>query len=465
MTYLRSNFIKSLVLLSLLVACSDDTHLEQDPFVVAFEELSINHLEAGDAFDIPLVYSDIAEVDGQFEVHLDATNAIYGEDFVTDPPAEDGNLNLTIKAGKQTSKIHFYKLNQNLDETSEIQFKITQINYIGAQIQGNTVYQVGASPTLGGSLSPEIGGPAEAYQVYINLSSKSEKKVIRDSWDLGFYSGNDDRIVLNSSIYMAAKALETNDIDAVTSESVSDLKSQVVVGTFDPTNAAYVDHPDGDLQKTAIDEIQLSAAANKVYLLNLGYEVGDNNANSGSVSIAGDPRGWKKIRILKFGDAYLLQYADLDANTHQEVTIPKNELYNFNFFSFNTNNLVSVEPEKEGWDINFTVFTNLIEGAGSYGFSDFVLHNRKAGVKAYRADETTDLTYAEFTADAIDQNAFRADQRAIGDSWRDVFEGQVFQNRFYILKDPNGNFYKLRFLRLTNTNGDRGYPKFEYKLL
>lgn len=465
MTYLKSNIIKSLVLLSFLVACSDDTNLEQDPFVVAFEELSINHLEADDAFDIPLIYSDVAEVDGQFKIHLDATNAIYGEDFITDPPAEDGNLSLVIEAGEQANKIHFQKLNQSLDETSKIQFKITQINYIGAQIQGNTIYQVGASPILGGSLSPEIGGPAEAYQVYVDLSSKSQKKVQRDYWDLGFYSGNADRVVLNTSIYMAVKALETNAIDAVTEQSVSHLKPKVVVGTFDPTNAAYVDHPDGDLQKTAIDEIQLEAAANKVYLLNLGYEVGDDSANSGSVSIAGAPRGWKKIRILKSENAYTLQYADLDASTHQEITIPKNELYNFNFFSFDTNNLVAVEPEKEAWDINFTVFTNLIEDAGSYGYSDFVLHNRKAGVKAYRADEITDLTYAEFTADDIDQNAFKADQRAIGDSWRDVFEGQVFQNHFYILQDPNGNYYKLRFLNLTNPNGDRGYPKFEFKLL
>lgn len=465
MISLNFNFLKILVVIILITSCSDDKTLTQDPFVVAFEELSINHLEAGNEFDIPLIYSAIAEVEGQVLIDLQTINTVYGEDFTTHPPAENGQIFVKIQPGETSQTIHFQKLNQNLDETSEIDFKITQIDYLNSQIQGNTQYQINASPTLGGSLSLEIGGPAEEFQVYVDLSSKSQKKVQRDHWDLGFYGGNHDRVVINTSIYMAAKALESNDIDAVTEQSVSHLKSKVAVGTFDPTNEAYVDHPDGSLEKTAISEIKLEADQNKVYLLNLGYEVGDDSANSGSVNIAGAPRGWKKIRILKSNDAYLLQYADLNAQTHQEVIIPKNETYNFSFFSFDTENLVSVEPEKERWDINFTVFTNLIEGAGSYGFSDFVLHNRKAGVKAYRADEVSGLSYADFTVNDIDYDAFIYDQRAIGESWRDVFTGQVFQSSFYVVQDPNGNYYKLRFLSLTNQDGDRGYPKFEFKLL
>ncbi|MGO2295045.1 MAG: HmuY family protein [Psychroflexus halocasei] len=465
MISLDFNFFKILVISFFITSCSDDKTLTQDPFVVAFEELSINHLEAGNEFDIPLIFSDIAEVEGQVLIDLQTINAVYGQDFVTQPPAENGQISVLIEAGQTSQKIRFQKLNQNLDETSEIDFKITQINYFNSQIQGNTQYQVNASPTLGGSLSPEIGGPAEEFQVYVDLSSKSQKKVQRDHWDLGFYGGNHDRVVINSSIYMAAKSLESNDIDAVTEQSVSHLKSKVTVGTFDPANAVYVDHPDGSLEKTAISEIKLEANENKVYLLNLGYEVGNDTANSGSVNIAGSPRGWKKIRILKSNDTYILQYADLNAQTHQEVTIPKKAAYNFNFFSFDTENFVSVEPEKDRWDINFTVFTNLIEDAGSYGYSDFVLHNRKAGAKAYKADEISSLTYNEFSLNDIDQNAFKVDQRAIGESWRDVFSGQVFQSPFYVVQDPNGNYYKLRFLSLTNQDGDRGYPKFEFKLL
>lgn len=465
MISLDFNFFKILVVIIFITSCSDDKSLTEDPFVVAFEELSINHLEAGSEFDIPLVYSDIAEIDGEVSISLQTFNAVYGQDFVTQPSAENGQISVAIEAGQTSQKIRFQKLNQNLDETSEIDFKITQINYFNSQIQGNTQYQVNASPTLGGSLSPEIGGPAEEFQVYVDLSSKSQKKVQRDHWDLGFYGGNHDRVVINSSIYMAAKSLETDDIDAVTEQSVSHLKSKVTVGTFDPANAVYVDHPDGSLEKTAISEIKLEANENKVYLLNLGYEVGNDTANSGSVNIAGSPRGWKKIRILKSNDTYILQYADLNAQTHQEVTIPKKAAYNFNFFSFDTENFVSVEPEKDRWDINFTVFTNLIEDAGSYGYSDFVLHNRKAGAKAYKADEISSLTYNEFSLNDIDQNAFKVDQRAIGESWRDVFSGQVFQSPFYVVQDPNGNYYKLRFLSLTNQDGDRGYPKFEFKLL
>ncbi|RYF54563.1 MAG: hypothetical protein EOO39_39185, partial [Cytophagaceae bacterium] len=36
---------------------------------------------------------------------------------------------------------------------------------------------------------------------------------------------------------------------------------------------------------------------------------------------------------------------------------------------------------------------------------------------------------------------------------------------FYVLKDLDGNYYKIRMLGFLNPSGMRGYPKFEYKLL
>ena len=136
------------------------------------------------------------------------------------------------------------------------------------------------------------------------------------------------------------------------------------------------------------------------------------------------------------------------------------------FFSFNTNSVVNVEPEDDKWDLNFTVFTNIIDGAGSYGFSDGVLHNRKGGVTAYSV--TTDqYAYEDFNASNVINNNFKLDQRAIGASWRDVMnEDKVLvDNIFYIIKDSNGNIYKLKFTALLNNNGERGFPEFKYEIL
>ncbi|NMH87391.1 HmuY family protein [Flavivirga algicola] len=325
----------------------------------------------------------------------------------------------------------------------------------------------------GASVSPEVGGPNQQNQVYIDLSTNTTSSVQRDSWDLGFYSGSNFRVVLNGTIYMAAAKLTETDIDAVnsTSTEVQDLQPQVAVGTFDAANTAYVDAPDGTMSNTAIAEISDVDANNNVYLVNLGYKVGTETPATGSVAISGDARGWKKIRILKNGNDYKLQYADLDATTHKEVSISKNTDYNFTFFSFDSEDIVNIAPKKEDWDISFTVFTNEITGFGSYGFSDFVVNNTKANAKAYMIDTEIDnsLAYNDFTlANVVDTN-FTNDQRSIGSSWRNGGGPGTLPslktNVFYVISDTDGNLYKLQFLALTNEAGERGYPKFVYSLL
>lgn len=324
----------------------------------------------------------------------------------------------------------------------------------------------------GAAVSPEVGGPNEPNQVYVDLSTNTSTAVQRDTWDLGFYSGTEFRVAINGSIYMAVAELTETDIDAVSSSSaeVQELQPSVAVGTYQAENIIYVDAPDGTITETAISEISATDADNKVYLVNLGSEVGTETPSTGSVTVSGDSRGWKKIRVLKDGDNYILQYADLDATTHEEVKVSKNSNYNFTFFSFNTEAVVSVEPEKTEWDLNFTVFTNEIEGYGSYGYSDFIVNNVKADAKVYMVDTDVDaFTYADFTlADVVDAN-FTSDQRSVGSSWRNGGGPgslpSLKDNVFYVVNDTDENYYKLQFLALTNADGERGYPEFVYSLL
>ncbi|MFD2551385.1 HmuY family protein [Bizionia sediminis] len=325
----------------------------------------------------------------------------------------------------------------------------------------------------GAAIAPEVGGPNQPNQVFIDLSTSNTTEIRRDTWDLGFYSGSDFRVVINGSIYMAAGKLNTTNIDAVTSSSpeVQDLQTQVAVGTFEASSADYIDNPLGNINGTAIDAVSSNPDANYVYLLNLGYKVGTNTPATGSVEVSGDPRGWKKVRITKSGNDYLLQYADLDATTHDTITISKTPNYNFTFFSFDTETEVTIEPAKMNWDLNFTVFTNEIPGFGAYGYTDFVLTNTKADVTAYVVDTEVDtnLSYDNFTlANVVDTN-FSNDQRAIGSSWRSGGGPNSLpslkDNVFYIINDTDGNLYKLKFLALTSASGERGYPEFVYSLL
>lgn len=265
---------------------------------------------------------------------------------------------------------------------------------------------------------------------------------------------------------MATKSMETTDLNSVNTSTASPFFTEVMVGTFDNNNLEFIDDPDGDINKTAIREISINDDENPVYLLNMGYEIGTVEPTPGSVAIAGDARGWRKIRILRNGDSgYKLQYANLDDTSFQTVEIPKTPSHNFTHFSIMHHRIVSVEPAKEAWDLCFNVFTNLNEGAGSYGFSDFVTTNSKAGVTAYRVNVTNSITYANFSGDQIDESQFSSDQRVIGASWRSVTDRVLYNDRFYILKDFEGNYYKIRMLAFMSEAGVRGYPRFEYQLI
>lgn len=319
------------------------------------------------------------------------------------------------------------------------------------------------------------GGPNQQNQLYIDLSSTTKTPVQRDSWDLAFSSGTSFRVAINGSIKMAVKQLETSNIDEVQSEDPS-----VSVGFSTFADMGYVDNPTGVLEGpggglgTAIAEISNVDAENKVYLVNLGFNVGTTTPDIGSVATDGAARGWKKIRITRSGNDYVLQYADLQATTHNTITISKNNAYNFSFFNLITGQEVMVEPQKDKWDLNFTTFTNYFPFSGSeitYFFADFITSNAKGGTRVYQV-LNTEASYDTFTIANVQETAFTTsatDQRVIGSEWRSgggpTSGPSIRDDRFYVLKDVDGNIYKLKFLALTNDAGERGFPVFEYELL
>jgi len=461
---MKKRLLFLMVSVAFLNSCSKEPEFLKDPFVIAFKETSGRLLEINGTKNIELQYSEMATEEGVVRIQITTENALYGRDFITIPEAVGNELSVPVSFNENENKFQIVELNDTFSDVMKITFTITSIEIENSSIQGNVSYELSDSAYLGGTFLPNVGGPNQPNQVYIDLSSNKEKFVRRDAWDLGFYGGDAYRVAINGSLYMATKALTTNDINAVNSSTVAAFQSQVAVGTFNPANSEYIDDPDGDILKTAVNEISADDSQNPVYLVNLGAEIGTATPNPGSIAIAGDPRGWKKIRILRNGNGYKLQYADLDATSFNEVTISKDADFNFTFFSFNSNSIVEVEPQKKQWDISFTVFTNVLTGAGSYGFSDFVTHNRKGGVTSYLLSSPS-ISYDDFALSDIDNTLFNENQTVIGSSWRSVFTGTVTANTYYILKDSNNNFYKIRFLDLVNNNGERGYPRFEYRLL
>lgn len=333
-------------------------------------------------------------------------------------------------------------------------------------------------PIKGDIISPEVGGPAQPNQVWIDLSAaeSSRMKITnRTAWDLGFYGGDNFFVILNSSILMAAGVVDgAVNIDAVNESDVGGIKN--ILTQASGYSEIYVDAVTGNYLQdgTAIAPVSQDNSENYVYLLKLGYGIYEGNTFPGVAHSSGVFRGWKKIRILRSGEDYLLQYADVESTTHQEVVISKNADYNFTFYSIVNNQIADIEPLKQNWDICFTVMNNVIEGHGTYIYTDFVTSNNLGGVGVYEVvlDNTSDLipTYNNFDLTNVDESLFvYNDQRVIGSNWRNVFDGVPEPNRFYVLKDPEGIIFKLRFIRLLGDSGEiqgyRGYPQFEYEPL
>lgn len=328
------------------------------------------------------------------------------------------------------------------------------------------------APIQGSTLEPEVGGPSQPNQVWVDLSTGNMKLTKRTEWDLGFHTGEEFAVILNTSALMSASPIpDVTELNQVTSTSVASLMMQVQVANFNPENIQYIDDVRGNYLNngTVINEI------NTVYLVNLGYDVYEGTYSPGSAYTAGDLRGWKKIKIAAADtDSYIIQYADLDDEQYQETFIPKEPTHNFTFFSLVSGNVADIQPPKQDWDICFTVFVNEVadlEGntQGSYIFSDFVISNTMADTNAYEiiTDETTLLEdYNNFTTSDINPSLFTSnDHRAIGANWRTVPGAIVRKDRFYVVKDPQGVFFKIRFISMSDEDGYRGYPQFEYEPL
>jgi len=292
--------------------------------------------------------------------------------------------------------------------------------------------------------------------VFLDLSTNQQTPVLRSSWDLGFYSGSDFRVTINGTYGASALAINKTDINAV---SDKDFKTDSLAVGQGVGKLSLVDDASGDITKTVIAAVSATDADNKVYIL---------NRKGGSMDVL-PVADLYKIRVLRKGSGYTLQYAKVNDTTFKTIDITKDVAYNFEFVSLEKGATVDVEPAKDRWDLKWgysMYFTNFGSGLIPYGFSDMVFTNNLGGVEAAEVLTTT-ATYDAFAESNLTGITFSKAADVIGSKWR-VTQGTigVKTDRFYLIKDPAGNIYKLKFISFhANDGGERGKPKLEYKLV
>jgi hypothetical protein len=310
-----------------------------------------------------------------------------------------------------------------------------------------------ASTGLTTTLSGGAGGSVAANSVFVDFSTDKVDSVARASWDLGFYAGTDFRVVINNTTAATAKVINKTDLTQVNASDTTGFADAMIfangVGSL-----GNIDDVTGDLTKTVISAISATDADNKVYIL---------KPTNGAAAPA---RDWYKIRIIRNGANYKLQYAKLSETAVKTIDVVKDATYNFNYVSLETNAVVKVEPAKASWDIEWTYTSYLAGPTIPYPTSDFVYINSLGGVTAAEV-LTSRVSYATFADTSIAATNFSSSKIVIGSNWR-ATTGTigVKTDRFYVVKDAAGNVYKLRFISFHASDGGiRGYPKIEYTLV
>ena len=320
----------------------------------------------------------------------------------------------------------------------------------------------GASIQLNGIAASEPGTNA-GNAVYLDLSGARQTAVLRSGWDLGFYCGPDFRVVLNHTAIAGAKVLSKNNLNDVGAADTIGLILNTSQFNPLPEHLAFFDNIAGDLTKTVIPAISANEADNKVIILNRGTGGG----------IAARP--WIKLRVLRnAAGGYSLQYAGIKETSFITIQIGKDAAYNFKHVSFEKG-VVEAEPEKDKWDLvwTYSVFeANFGAGPVPYNFSDLIAINYLGGVtvatKIYANTATAGAAFAAFNKDSVSKTTPNANRWAIGSSWRSTQPATGARlDRFYVIKDAAGNYYKFKCLSMGigTDGGTRGKPVFEYSLI
>lgn len=291
-------------------------------------------------------------------------------------------------------------------------------------------------------------------QVYFSFQ-KGEPvfSFVYDIWDIGFrsYGDNGYQIILNGAKFMAAADL-----------------GPVKFETADTSNATFsYDSTNGDYDHYAIGrwwELDGSkmVSKNHVYVINRGT----NNS-------------FRKLGVVKFmvlgfeNNEYKIRFANLDNSNDFTASIPRNELHNFSYFSFSDGGkVVSAEPPSQDWDIFFNRYVATLVTYDSINvptYTPYIVTGITINDRYVEVASDTSMVFDKITLDSITKLTFSKRPDYIGHEWKTFnLTGESYAVRpeiNYFLKDKDGFFWKFHFTFFYNEEGERGFPKFDFKRL
>lgn len=442
-------------------ACSDDDEAHP-PVTVNFTNQTAGISRTSPSAEIEITFSRPAAANGTLTLAVEAGDLNYGSenDYYTDPAAENGVIALPYEAGDEGLAFKIFSgAALNIQEDKSVTVSLQDVSN---QLLNGTQASIDIAFSenfiaRGGTIELDAGGAEFPQQAYIDLSRLQQTAVDKYSWDLGFYTeAGAFAVVLNSAAHTMARSIDKTDLATVTAEDTVSFgfEMQIPPPNYDPSvgAGAWIDSPDGNLEKTAFGAISATDSENKVFIVKRD---GDQN--------------WKKVRVLQNGDSYIIEYADINAASFESVEIAKDQAYNFIFFDLD-NGIVPVEPAKDAWDLMYGTYTELLNLGGPgmnipYGYKDYIVINRHDTKVAMVMIEA--IAYEAFSTTDIETLEFSTAVNAMGAEWRSgggpSSGPALYDDRYFVIQDAEGSYFKLKFTRLTATNGERGYPEFLFQ--
>lgn len=281
-------------------------------------------------------------------------------------------------------------------------------------------------------------------QLFFDLETNRvvhESKV--NSWDLAF-----DASIDGYNIFMNGG----NDV-LVYNTHETDFRKVTKAPTAQSSEWMF-DRPCGLGDSTAIGDWRApnGLAINEIYIVKLNETYNEKNL--------------KKIRMVVVdGSRYVMEYADIDEEITHTITIPKDDNYNYSYFSFSAGGqIVQPDPPKTAWDIVFTRYRFIY-----YDLDDFKYLVSGVLTNPYSTTTAADSInkFNEINETNAMKQSYTNHRDVIGFDWKNYnFTTEHYDmvpNKNYIIKNRLGHYWKLHFLDYYNQQGIKGSPSFEFQ--
>ncbi|HTG57202.1 MAG TPA: HmuY family protein [Niabella sp.] len=429
------------------------------PIQVSFSANELGFDAATNNLTVTIETSRPQSVPLPITINVTATGLATGADFTTDPIISSGSLSVTVPANSTSATFKVTKAEGLLLSGSEkITFNIASASDAVVGTKKSLVVSLSAIISEGSSnfvIPGKTGVSPYANDVYVDFSNNAAVTADRKSWNIAFTTDGSFKVVLNPGYQTTAVRLNKTDINAaITTADTAGIELNHDI--TNPATASLVDDWTGNLAKTVLGDIPANEAEAKVFVISFeGNKARDK---------------WLKVKVSRNGTTgYKVQYANIAESTIKTITVDKDPNYNLVFLSLETGKVVAAEPRAKNWDIQWG-YSTYNSGLGSpYWFQDFILLNYIGGAEAAEIVTTTDkweADYTAFTKAGVAALTFLKTRDAIGSKWRTTTGSGIKKDRFYVVKDPSGNYYKLRFKKMgVGDTGERGKPEIDFTLL